>query len=51
MLQTCTNCPIADTFKTREKATLLTLLLDFIRNFKATPYRGQGDDPIPDWLG
>jgi hypothetical protein len=32
MLQTGTNCPIADIGKNREKATLLTLLFDFIRD-------------------
>jgi hypothetical protein len=42
MLQTCTNCPIADIGKTREKPTLLTLLFDLICDIKQIPHRGQG---------
>jgi hypothetical protein len=41
MLQTCTNCPIADIGKNHEKTTLLTLLFDLIRDIKLTPI-GQG---------
>jgi hypothetical protein len=35
--------------KKREKATSLALLLDFIRDFKATPHRGR--EPILQTMG
>jgi hypothetical protein len=41
LVQTCTNCPIADIGKNLELQTLLTLF-DFVWVIKPTPHRGRG---------